>query len=68
MNKNNYEKSSLKMKNKEKKKKIVSSKISTFARGFRITDDAKLNKCPKCSFDMTQHPIFGIHALEYIIA
>ena len=45
MNKNNYEKSSLKMKNKEKKKKkIVSSKISTFARGFRITDDAKLNK------------------------
>ena len=37
-------------------KKIVSSKISKFASGFRIPDDAK-SKCPKCSSDMMiQHP------------
>jgi predicted Zn-ribbon and HTH transcriptional regulator len=38
-----------------KGKKIVSSKISKFASGFIIPDDAK-SKCPKCSSDMIQHP------------
>jgi predicted Zn-ribbon and HTH transcriptional regulator len=38
-----------------KSKKIVSSKISKFASGFTIPDDAK-SKCPKCLFDMIQHP------------
>ena len=38
-----------------KGKKIVSSKISKFASGFTIPDDAK-SKCPKCSSDMIQHP------------
>ena len=38
-----------------KGKKTVSSKISKFASGFIIPDDAK-SKCPKCSSDMIQHP------------
>ena len=33
----------------------LSSKISRFASGFAIPDDAK-SKCPKCSSDMIRHP------------
>jgi predicted nucleic-acid-binding Zn-ribbon protein len=40
---------------KRVKNKIVSSKISKFASGFTIPDDAK-RKCPKCLSDMMQHP------------
>jgi predicted Zn-ribbon and HTH transcriptional regulator len=57
--KNNYGKTSFKDTNDKNRKKIVSSKISKFANGFRIPDDikdAKLNRCPKCSSDMMQHP------------
>jgi predicted nucleic-acid-binding Zn-ribbon protein len=52
-NKDHHEKST------KERKRIVSSKISKFANGFRIPDDiedAKLNRCPKCSSDMMQHP------------
>jgi predicted nucleic-acid-binding Zn-ribbon protein len=52
-NKDRHEKSP------KEKKRIVSSKISKFADGFKIPDDMesnKLNKCPKCSSDMIQHP------------
>ena len=37
-----------------KSKKITSSKISKFASGFKIPDDAK-SKCPKCLSDMVEH-------------
>ena len=46
-----------------KGKKIVSSKISKFASGFTIPDDAK-SKCPKCSSDMIQHPSLVSMALS----
>ena len=58
-NKNDYGKTSFKDTKDKNRKKIVSSKISKFASGFRIPDDiedAKLNKCPKCSSDKMQHP------------
>ena len=58
-NKNDYGKTSFKDTKDKNRKKIVSSKISKFANSFRIPDDiedAKLNKCPKCSSDMMQHP------------
>jgi predicted nucleic-acid-binding Zn-ribbon protein len=54
-NKDDYEKDP----KEKRRKRIVSSKISKFANGFTIPDDAadtKLNKCPKCSSEMTQHP------------
>ena len=57
--KNNDGKTSFKDTKDKNRKKIVSSKISKFANGFRIPDDikdAKLNRCPKCSSDMMQHP------------
>src|SRR5919202_985365 len=37
-----------------KSKKITSSKLSKFAGGFKIPDDAK-SKCLKCLSDMIQH-------------
>jgi len=46
-------------KSTKERKRIVSSKISKFANGFKIPDDMennKLNKCSKCSSDMIQHP------------
>ena len=46
-------------KSTKERKRIVSSKISKFAYGFKIPDTVKnnkLNKCPKCSSDMIQHP------------
>jgi predicted nucleic-acid-binding Zn-ribbon protein len=46
-------------KSTKERKRIVSSKISKFANGFKIPDNVKnnkLNKCPKCSSDMIQHP------------
>jgi predicted Zn-ribbon and HTH transcriptional regulator len=39
----------------KKSRKIVPSKISRFASGFAIPNDAK-SKCPKCSSDMIRHP------------
>jgi predicted Zn-ribbon and HTH transcriptional regulator len=39
----------------KKSRKIVPSKISRFASGFVIPNDAK-SKCPKCSSDMVRHP------------
>src|SRR5919202_6827580 len=49
------------------RKRIVSSKISKFANGFKIPDDMednKLNKCLKCSSDMIQHPSLVSMALS----
>ena len=39
----------------KKSRKIIPSKISRFASGFAIPNDAK-SKCPKCSSDMIRHP------------
>ena len=49
------DKGSFKCAKDRKDKKIVSSKISKFASGFKIPGYAK-SKCPKCLSDMIQHP------------
>ena len=49
------DKGSFKRAKDKKSRKIVSSKISRFASGFAVPEDAK-SKCPKCSSDMIRHP------------
>ena len=54
-------------KSTKERERIVSSKISKFANGFKIPDDMennKLNKCLKCSSDMIQHPSLVSMALS----
>ena len=51
----------------KERKRIVTSKISKVANGFKIPDDMednKLNKCLKCSSDMIQHPSLVSMALS----
>jgi predicted nucleic-acid-binding Zn-ribbon protein len=49
------DKGSLKGTKDKESKRTVSSKISKFASGFIIPDDAK-SRCPKCSSDIIEHP------------
>jgi hypothetical protein len=67
--KNNYGKTSFKDTKDKNRKKIVSSKISKFANGFRIPDDikdAKLNRS-KMLFRYDVTSIFTLYVLEFII-